>query len=298
MSGFPPVEGYGLANVLKWISITGGGPSLSGKDDIAHVLYVKNELPSIYEKTYKFLGSKDYLNLRLTGEFAATFDSIMLFWVTDTRDINHIRYSDSLIKKFAVDRDKLPDLINSIDTIGRIKLDVAAELGLKSGVKVIAGSPDHQSALVGPGAVRDFEGHLYIGTSSWIECITPFKKTDMFHNIATLPTAIPGKYQCIDEQDIAGGTLSYLLKNIIYFENRLRNGSPPEDSYRKMDEIAASVPAGSGRLIVTPWFNGERSPVDSKTLRGGLFNVSLTTNTGPHSQGIFRGGCLQHSLEP
>jgi len=126
MSGFPPVEGYGLANVIKWITITGGGPSLSGKDDIAHVLYVKNELPSIYEKTYKFLGSKDYLNLRLTGEFAATFDSIMLFWVTDTRDIHNIRYCDSLIKKFGVDRDKLPDLIKSTDTIGLIKPNVAA----------------------------------------------------------------------------------------------------------------------------------------------------------------------------
>ena len=289
MSGFPLIEGYGLANVLKWISITGGGPSLSGKDDIAHVLYIKNELPRIYEKTYKFLGSKDYLNLRLTGEFAATFDSIMLFWVTDTRDINNIRYSDSLIKKFGADRDKLPDLIRSIDTIGRLKPDIAAELGLKNSVKVIAGSPDHQSALVGSGAVRDFEGHLYIGTSSWIECITPFKKTDMFHNIATLPTALPGKYQCINEQDIAGGALSYLLKNIIYYENRLRKGSPPEDSYRKMDEIAASVPAGSGRLIVTPWFNGERSPVDSKTLRGGLFNVSLTTNTDHIVRAFFEG---------
>ena len=59
-------------NLLEWIRKTGGGPSLSGKDDIAHVLYVKRHSPDVYEKTCKFLGSKDYFNLRLTGEFAAT----------------------------------------------------------------------------------------------------------------------------------------------------------------------------------------------------------------------------------
>ena len=47
-----------------------------------------------------------------------------------------------------------------------------------------------------------------------------------------------------------GGLSPTFLNNIIYHENRLRNGSPPEDSYRKMDEIVASVPAGSGKLII------------------------------------------------
>ena len=50
--GFPSIEGYGLSKVLRWICITGGGPSLSGKDDIAHVLFIKNEYPDVYEKTY------------------------------------------------------------------------------------------------------------------------------------------------------------------------------------------------------------------------------------------------------
>jgi sugar (pentulose or hexulose) kinase len=61
--------------MLRWIHLTGGGPSLSGKDDIAHALLIKYAFPEIYEKTNKFLGSKDYFNLRLTGEITATFDS-------------------------------------------------------------------------------------------------------------------------------------------------------------------------------------------------------------------------------
>jgi sugar (pentulose or hexulose) kinase len=77
VGGFPAVEGYSLAKLNQWSKKPGGIPMLSGKDDIAHMLLVKHEHPDIYEKTYKFLPSKDYFNLRLTGEFAASYDSIM-----------------------------------------------------------------------------------------------------------------------------------------------------------------------------------------------------------------------------
>ena len=33
-----------------------------------------------------FLEPKDYVNLRLTGRVAATYDSIALHWLTDNRD--------------------------------------------------------------------------------------------------------------------------------------------------------------------------------------------------------------------
>lgn len=287
--GFPSIQGYGLGKVLKWIRITGGGPSLSGKDDIAHVLLTKHEYPQIYEKTYKFLGSKDYFNLRLTGEFAATHDSIMLFWVTDIRDINNVRYSMPLIKLLDIDRDKLPELIRSVDTVGMLLPDVAKKLGLGTDVRVIGGSPDHQAALVGSGAVRDFEGHLYIGTSSWIECIVPFKKTDMMHSIASLPTAIPGKYQCINEQDIAGGALTFLLNNIIFHKSHFYQARAPKNRYERLDETVRNVPPGSNKLIFAPWLNGERTPIDSTTLRGVLYNISMTTNSDHILRSVLEG---------
>ncbi len=60
-NGFIKVEGYGLGKILKWIRLTGGGPTKTGKDSIAHILYIKNRLPDIYQKTFKFLEPKDYL---------------------------------------------------------------------------------------------------------------------------------------------------------------------------------------------------------------------------------------------
>lgn len=287
--GFPKVQGYGLARMLRWIHLTGGGPSLSGKDDIAHALLIKYAFPEIYEKTYKFIGSKDYFNLRLTGEIAATFDSIMLFWLTDTRNINDIKYSDKLIALSGLDREKLPDLVGSIDKVGLVLKEVADELGIPAGIPVFGGSPDHQSALIGSGAVKDFQGHLYIGTSSWIECIVPFKKTDVAHSIASLPTSIPGKYQCINEQDIAGGALSFLLNNIIFHESDFYEARRPANPYAQLDATVSKIPAGSHKLIFAPWLNGERSPVDSTTLRGVLYNIGMTTNSDHILRSVLEG---------
>lgn len=287
--GFPSIQGYGLSKVFKWIRITGGGPSLSGKDDIAHLLLIKNDFPDIYDKTYKFLGSKDYFNMRLTGECAATHDSIMLFWLTDIRDVNNIRYSKSLITHFGIDGDKLPRLVKSVDVIGTVLPPVAVELGLRRDVVVIGGSPDHQSALVGSGAVRDYEGHLYVGTSSWIECAVPFKKTDMFHSIASLPSAIPGRYQCINEQDIAGGALSFLLNNIIYHKSDFYEARRPKNPYERLDQTVMKVPVGSNGIIFAPWLNGERTPIDSTTLRGMLYNISITNNTDDIVRSVLEG---------
>ncbi len=277
MSGVISFQGYGLGKVLKWLPKTAGGPTLSGKDDIAHVLFWKNERPRLYEEAYLFLPSKDYLNARLTGELAASYDSVQLFWLTDIRDARNIRYDDGLIALAGIDKSKLPPLKNSTDILGPLLPGVASEMGLAKGVRVVTGSPDHQCACIGSGAVRDFEGHIYIGTSSWVQSIVPFKKTDVFHSIASFPTSIPGKYQSVNEQDIAGGSLDFLLNNIMHGTQGVAPGAWHENPFGELTRIAENVPAGSHKLIFTPWLNGERTPVDDITVRAGLYNISKTT---------------------
>ena len=289
MNGFPSLLGYNLSKAWKWISRTAGAPSLSGKDDAAHVLFWKYEQPQIYARARTFLGSKDYLNLRLTGTCAASYDSMHLFWVTDARDPCAIRYDDELIALLGIEGDKLPPLQASTDVLGTLRRDCAEAMGLSREVKVVVGSPDHQCALIGSGAVRDYEPHLYVGTSSWIECIVPWKRTDVLHSIASFPTAIVGKYQCVNEQDLAGGALSFLADNILFHRNALIAATTPERPYEVLDRIAGTVPAGSHKLLFTPWLNGERTPVDDGTLRGGFHNMSTTTNLDHMVRAVMEG---------
>ncbi len=271
------ILGYGITKLPAWLIPTGGIPTHSGKDSLGHVLFIKNERPEIYRATHKFLEPKDYLNLQLTGQFAASYDISLLLWLTDNRDANNIHYDDNLLRLTGIDRDKLPDLKPSTAILGSITPKIAAELGLPPDVKVVMGTTDTQSAAIGSGAVRDYEAHLYLGTSSWLSCFVPFKGTDLLHNMAAVPAAIPGRYYIANEQGSAGASLLFLRDNLVYPQDELQTAAAPEDVLYRFDHIAERVAPGSDKVIFTPWLYGERTPIEDSTVRGGFFNVSLKT---------------------
>ena len=160
------VAGYDPRKLKRWLQLSGGAPAFSGKDSISHIWWLQDERPEVMADVACFLEPKDYLNLRLTGRAAATYDSIVLHWLTDNRDPHNIRYVPELLAQSAVERRHLPDLIAATDVVGGVTAEAAAELGVPEGVAVIGGTPDVQSATIGSGAVEDFEGHLYAGTSA------------------------------------------------------------------------------------------------------------------------------------
>jgi xylulokinase len=53
--------------------------------------------------------------------------------------------------------------------------------------------------------------------------------------------------------------------------------------------MAERTPAGSGKLIFTPWLYGERAPVDDHLVRGGFFNQSLQTTREQLVRAVFEG---------
>jgi xylulokinase len=288
--GLIQVSGLNVIKALKFVKRTGGAPTLSGKDPIAHMFWLKHEKPDIYERTYKFIEPQDYVNFKLTGKLASSFTTMGLHWLTDIRKMNNIKYSKKLIKMTKIDPSKLPsELVNSTDILGTVKREVADELGLNSNTKVVAGAPDIPSAAIGSGAVRDYETHIYIGTSDWVICHVPFKKTDIFHGIGSIASGIPGRYMSINEQEIAGGALSFLRDKILYHKDELLREEAVPDVYKIFDKIVEQVPAGSNNLIFTPWLIGERTPIDDHTIRGGLYNLSLEMSREHIIRSVFEG---------
>lgn len=268
-------DGVGVGHLARWIRLTGGMPSTTGKDPASHMLLIRDRFPDVYERTYKFLNVLDYLNLRLTGCFAATFDSILTSWVTDNRDPDAIRYDPELVRHSGIAPDKLPEIVPCMRSLGRLRAEVADELGLPRTVEVVAGAIDNTAAAIGAGAIADYQLHLYIGTSSWMAAHVPFKKTDLFASMASVPCAVPGRYLLTALQATAGGNLTFLRDKILYNKDELLQEANVPDIFKVLDQIAERVPAGSNGVIYTPWIWGERAPVDDRTLRAGLYNLSL-----------------------
>jgi len=281
--GAVKVQGYGVVRLARWLRATAGVPGHSGKDSIAHILWLKYEEPETYRRAHRFVEPKDWLNVRLTGRCAASFDSIALHWVTDNRHPGRIRYDPALLRLAGIEESRLPELLAATDILGPLSSEPAGALGVPAGIPVVVGTPDVQAAAIGSGATRDYQAHLYIGTSSWLTCHVPFKKTDLRHNMASLPSPIPGRYFIANEQDTAGAALTFLRDRVLFGDD------PPASAYREFDRMAAQAPPGSGAVIFTPWLYGERTPVEDRFVRGGFHNLSLSASRQDLVRAVFEG---------
>ena len=66
------------------------------------------------------------------------------------------------------------------------------------------------------------------------------------------------------------------------------DGRPPTP-FDELTGLAASAAPGSGRLLFTPWLDGERSPVDDRRARGGFHNLSLRTTRADLVRSVLEG---------
>ena len=277
MGGPIALFGYSPGNLLRWIQITGGAPSPHGADPLGHELYLRNCEPDVYAKTTTLLEPLDYLGLRFTGRAAATPASMILSWLTDNRPGAKPAYVSALVQRAGRDAGRLPALIATGSVLGHVASEVGEALGIPS-VPVVCGVPDLHTAFIGSGAVAPYDAHITISTSSWIACEVPFKRTDVIHQMATVPGLRPGAYLVANNHETAGLALTWFRDAVI--------GS---DSYQQLVARAAHVPAGSGGVMFTPWLNGERSPVEDRNLRGAFLNVSLTTGRDHLTRALLEG---------
>ncbi|MBI5310266.1 MAG: FGGY-family carbohydrate kinase [Actinobacteria bacterium] len=278
----PRVSGYNPRKLARWIRRTGGAPSLQGHDPVGQILLIAERHPDIFERTAAFVEPGDFLTARMTGRIVTAAETATTCWGTDTRKIEAVDYDDGLLKMSGLRRDKLAPIVASGSVVGELLPARAAELGIDP-VPVIASSPDIMSAAVGSGAVTDGAMHLYIGTSAWLSGHVPFKRTDVFHNIATLPSAIRGRYLVCTEQQTAGASLAHLRDSLL---------GVPEMPFDALVAEAAEVPPGSDGALFTPWLNGERTPIDDLHTRAAYANLSLKTTRGSLVRATLEGVAL------
>lgn len=272
------VAGYKAKAAATWIRHTGGVPAASGDDPIGHMLHLDRDQPDVARAARWYLEPVDYLSMRFTGVPAATPASMTAAWLTDNRRLDVLAYDDTLVELAGIDRAKLPPLVATGSIIGPVTAEVADEIGISPGAQVVTGTPDLHSAVVGSGCVRDFEPHLAVSTTAWISCPVDHKRTDVVRQMATVPGVTPDRYLIANNQDTAGRCLQWFRDNLT-----------DQVSFDDLTALAATVPAGAGDVIFTPWLTGERSPFQDRNARGGFHNLSLTTTQAHLARAVLEG---------
>ncbi|MBX3028300.1 FGGY-family carbohydrate kinase [bacterium] len=274
-----PLAGYAPLRLWQWVRRTGGAPSPSGNDPISHMLHLAHDQPEVARAARWYLEPADYLTMRFTGAASASHATMIASWLTDNRRQDVLAYDPTLVRIAGVDANKLPPLRPTVSVVGVVRDDVAAALGLPRGVPVVAGTPDLHSAAVGSGAVRDFETHMAVSTTAWIGLPVPFKKSDLFRAIVSVPGLRADRYLVANNHDTGGMCLRWLRENI------LGDGV----GYDELTALAAGSAPGSGGVLFTPWLAGERSPVTDRRARAGFHNLSLATTRADVVRAVMEG---------
>ncbi len=294
------IAGFAPHKVWPFIRLTAGAPSPSGADPTGHSLLLQNRLTDVYARTKVILEPVDYIGLRFTGRAAATPASMMGAWLTDNRIGAPMGYVDDLIARTCRDRDRLPELLPTGSILGPLLPEVAAELGVAAGVPVACGLPDAHAAVVGSGAIAPYDVHVAVSTTSWVGARVPFKRTDILHQIASVPGLDPAHHIMVNNQETGGASLRWLREMIVAPSDGLPGGGAGVDvsgiageavapTYDDLMALAARATAGCEGLLFMPWLDGERSPVDDKVVRAGWLNVSLRTDRAMLVRSVLEG---------
>ena len=274
--------------IATWVDVHGALPLPSGNDTLSHMLWVKEARPDVYQRTHKFLEPMDYLTARLSGEITANACTVFMMVLTDNRQLDDVHYDDTLIEMSGIDREKLPDLVPILSSVGTVLPAVAAEIGLSPETQVLSGLNDTQAVAVGTGTFLEGHGGVNIGTTSQILAHRADKASDLEHAIVSSPSPIAGRYVAIAENGIGAKALDHFLTNVTFASDALADHTT-EDMFGGVDALVRDVPAGSGSVLFLPWLTGSHAPSSNENARGGFLNLSLSTTRAHMVRSILEG---------
>jgi xylulokinase len=129
------------------------------------LLWLKRHEPESFARIRTVFAAKDYIRLRLTGEFATDMadaaGTLML-------DEAARAWSPRLVAASGIDEDVLPKVLEGPAWSGMLRPEVLAEWGIGHQVVVAAGAGDVAAGAIGIGAINDGDQFVSLGTSAQI----------------------------------------------------------------------------------------------------------------------------------
>jgi len=235
------------------------------------ILWIKENQPDVYSRTYKFLCIKDYVEFRLTGEIATDPSCLV---TSLSFDIRKAERSDELLDLMGIPSDKLPDIKPSISIAGYVTDTMSKPTRLRKDTPIIVGGFDTVVASLGAGIVRP---GLILDASGTSTVISLHMDRRLLNRLMPKRQfylschVIPNQYTCISVLVTTGAVLRWFRERLGGEEVRAAR-EQGVSVYSIMDREAEAVEPGSNKLILISQFEGAR---ENASLRGVFFGLSL-----------------------
>ena len=252
----------------RLIEIT-ANPALTGFT-ASKILWVKNNQPEIFARTRKVLLPKDYVRLRLTGEYATEVSDASGMQLLD---VPARTWSREVLDKLEIPYAWMPDVYESYEISGKLTAKAAEATGLWEGMPVAGGGGDNAAGAVGTGVVRPGVAFSTIGTSGVVFAHSDRPDIDPLGRIHTLCHAVPGAWHVMGVVQSAGLSLRWFRDEFCAPEVAQAQAEGC-DPYDIMSREAAQVEPGCSGLLYLPYLMGERSPHLDPVAKGVFFGIS------------------------
>lgn len=270
-----------------WYENTGGGfpPYLYA---IFKIMWIKKHRPEQYQRTRCYIGTKDYIHYRMTGVLCTDPSNASGSGVYSLQ--NEI-YVDDYIKASGVDANKLPPIVPSTAVVGTLAPAAAKELGLPETVQVVCGGVDNACMALGAGCIGDGEAYTSLGTSAWIAVSGRKPILDYEKKPYVFAHCVPHMTVSSTAIFAAGNAFRWVKETLC--GNLVRDEEAGMgDAYRKMDELAATSPVGSNRLLFNPSLAGGSSLDRTPHVRGCFLGLDLSHTQADIIRATLEGVCL------
>lgn len=252
------------------------------------LLWLGRHEPQTIARTARVVDVAGYLVQKLTGEWATSWacaDPLGLV------DLGRFDYDDGLLAKAGLTRDAVSRLLPPGAIAGKLRKDVASDLGLPSGLPVVIGAGDGQSAGLGCNVTRPGRAYFSIGTGTVSGVFAAAYSYDMAYR--TMGGPVPGTY--ILETFIGGGTqnIVWFVENVAGAMQNAETGKSPEQI---LEAAALGVPPGAGGLLCLPYWTGAMTPYWDGHARGAFVGLSGLHGRAHMYRAVLEGIALEQRL--
>ncbi|MGH9397132.1 MAG: xylulokinase [Terriglobia bacterium] len=309
-SAFLDHEGRSLRPAILWLDVRCSSQAdrlnraagehialVSGKRPAAYnvepkLLWVKENEPEVWKKTWKVMTTTAYTTFRLTGRPVMNYSDggILLGY-----DLARNTWSTELLEIMGLPASIYCDLAPCDQVIGEVTPEAASATGLAAGTRVVAGGEDTSSAGLAIGVTSSEEALLSLGSACTMYIPLAEPATDprllAFPHVVSNLTLLGGSM-------VGGGNAMEWVGRIVCPPDGKAVRLSPEDLATLTREVADTA-AGAGGVVFLPYLAGELQPINDGFARGVFFGLNLSTRRGELVRAVMEGTAfaIRHNLE-
>lgn len=244
----------------EWYLRTGNGFP-PGLYTVFKITWFARECPDLWARTRTVVGSKDWINLRLTG-VVATDPSYASG--SGAYDLRKRVYDLTILDALGVPADLLPPIRPSREVIGPVLDSVADELGVPRGTPVVTGGVDNACMALGAGLDHPGAAYLSLGSSNWVSRADHSPVLDARTRPFVFDHVLPDLFVSALSTFGGGSTVSWLAATVNH-----------EKALAQLLADAATCPIGAGGLTCVPTLAGGTVLEGGPAIRGAFLGLEL-----------------------